>query len=64
MSETVKKIQILEQEIEVLRGRIEEQDTGHIITAINVIQNRVKELQNEELEYQRARNKPYAELND
>ena len=64
MINNVKRMQILEQEIEVLRGRIEEQDTGHIITAINVIQNRVKELQNEELEYQRARNKPYAELND
>ena len=64
MSETVKKIQILEHEIEVLRGRIEEHDTGHIITAINVLEKRVKELQNEELEYQRTRNKPYAELND
>ena len=64
MIDNVKRIQILEQEINVLKGRIEEHDTGHIITAINVIQNRVKELQNKELEYQRARNKPYAELND
>ena len=64
MSTTVRRIQMLEEEIDVLRAKIRPEDTGHIYTAINVLQERIKELQNEELEYQRTRNKTYAEIND
>ncbi len=64
MIDNVKRMQILEEEIEVLKGQIQEHDTGHIITAVNVLEKRVKELYNEELEYQRVRNKTYAETND
>ena len=64
MIDNVKRMQILEEEIEVLRGQLQEHDTGHIHTAIGVLQDRVRELRQEELEYQRARNKTYAETND
>lgn len=64
MNTVVKKIQILEQEIDLLKSRIKEHGTGHIHTAINVIQDRLKELYNEEIEHQKIRNKPYMELND
>ena len=36
---------VLRQEVEVLRSKIEEHDTGHIHTAISVIQHRIAELQ-------------------
>jgi len=52
------KIQMLEEEIEVLRGRIEEHDTGHIHTTIGVLQDRVREL------YSQPTNKNNAETND
>jgi hypothetical protein len=60
----VKKIQMIEEEIEVLKSRIEEHGTGHIHTTISVLENRVRELNQQELDYQRSRNKNYAELND
>ena len=58
MSNNVMKIQMLEEEIEVLRGRIEEHDTGHIHTTIGVLQERVREL------YNQPTNKNNAETND
>ena len=60
----VKRIQIIEEEIELLRGRIEEHGTGHIYTAINLLENRVRELNQQELDSQRSRNKKHAEIND
>lgn len=34
----------LKYEIEVLKSRVQEYDTGHIITAIQVLQSRIEEL--------------------
>jgi 3-phenylpropionate/cinnamic acid dioxygenase small subunit len=34
----------LKYEIEVLKSRVQEHDTGHIITAIQVLESRIKEL--------------------
>lgn len=33
----------LKQEVEILKSRIQEHDTGHIITAIQVLEERIKE---------------------
>ena len=41
---TVDKIIILMEEISVLKSRYKDQDTGHLRTAVNVLENRVKEL--------------------
>jgi 3-phenylpropionate/cinnamic acid dioxygenase small subunit len=34
----------LKYEIEMLKSRVQEHDTGHIITAIQVLESRIKEL--------------------
>jgi hypothetical protein len=34
----------LKYEIEVLKSRVQDHDTGHIITAIQVLQSRIEEL--------------------
>ena len=34
----------LKYEVEVLKSRVREYDTGHIITAIQVLQSRIEEL--------------------
>ena len=41
---TVDKIIVLMDEIAVLRSRFKEHDTGHIRTAVNVLENRIQEL--------------------
>ena len=41
---TVDKIIILMEEISVLKSRYKDQDTGHLRTTVNVLENRVKEL--------------------
>ena len=41
---TVDKIIVLMEEISVLKSRYKDQDTGHLRTAVNVLENRVKEL--------------------
>ncbi len=41
---TVDKIMVLMEEILVLKSRFEEHDTGHLRTAVSVLENRVKEL--------------------
>lgn len=38
-------IHVLEEEIEVLRSRIEPHDTGHLYTTISTLEHRVSELQ-------------------
>lgn len=40
----------LKYEVEVLKSRVQEYDTGHIITAIQVLESRVKELSEETAE--------------
>lgn len=37
-------IHVLEEEIKVLRSRIEPHDTGHLYTTINTLEHRVSEL--------------------
>ena len=39
-------MKILEAEVGVLRSRFQEHDTGNLRTAVNVLENRIKELQN------------------
>jgi len=39
-------LQVLAQEIQLLKSRIQPSDTGHIYTAINVLESRVFELEN------------------
>ena len=39
-------LQVLAQEIQLLQSRIQPTDTGHIYTAINVLESRVVELEN------------------
>ena len=38
-------VNALKYEIEVLKSRVKEHDTGHIITAIQVLQNRIREIE-------------------
>ena len=38
-------MRILEKEIAVLKGKTQEHDTGHIFTAINVLENRIQEIE-------------------
>lgn len=35
---------VLQREIEVLRGKLQPHDTGHIYTAINVLEQRIEEI--------------------
>jgi hypothetical protein len=39
-------LQVLAQEIQLLKSRIQPIDTGHIYTTINVLESRVVELEN------------------
>ncbi len=41
---TVDKIIVLMEEISVLKSRLKDHDTGHLQTAINVLESRVQEL--------------------
>ena len=38
------RLAVLEDEIEIHKSRLEPHDTGHLHTAISVIQNRIEEL--------------------
>jgi hypothetical protein len=42
-------IMFLEQEVSILESRVMPEDTGHIITAINVIKNRIEELKRDNI---------------
>ena len=53
---TIQRMRCLSEEIELLKSRLLDHDTGHIHTAISVLVGRVEELEQEELEYQRKRN--------
>jgi hypothetical protein len=39
-------LQVLSQEIQLLKSRIMPTDTGHIYTTINVLESRIAELEN------------------
>lgn len=41
---------ILQQEINYLKSRVQEQDTGHILTTISVLEDRVKALKGQEID--------------
>lgn len=51
------KIKVLTEEKEVFKSRLKEYDTGHIHTAISVIEHRIGELNEEFNEAQRQRNR-------
>ena len=51
------KIKVIESEIDVLRDRIQEHDTGHIHTTIGVLNQRLEEMNKERLQQQQQRNK-------
>ena len=40
------RIAVLKDEIETHKSRLEPHDTGHLLTAISVIQHRIDEIQN------------------
>ena len=42
--ETIETIKVLRKEVEVLTTRLEPHDTGHLHTAIHVINSRIDEL--------------------
>jgi len=44
VQDRVKHVDALKDEIEILKSRIEDHNTGHIHTAISVLEFRVKEL--------------------
>jgi len=54
-------VRALQEEINVLKGRIQPHDTGHIHTTISTLEGRVKEL-NKQLEDNR--NMAYSEFDD
>ena len=39
-------VKVLEHEIEVLKGQYQDHDTGHLRTAVSVLEHRVKDLRN------------------
>lgn len=51
------KIKVIESEIDVLRSKIEEHDTGHIHTTIRVLDQRLDEMYKERQLQQLQRNK-------
>jgi len=48
-SRLMNHVRALQEEINVLKGRLQPHDTGHIHTTINTLEQRVQEM-NEELE--------------
>ena len=44
VSDKVKHVQALNDEIEVLKSRLEQYDTGHLHTTISVLEARIREL--------------------
>ena len=50
-------IDVLKSQIEYLKTEIKEHDTGHIHTAIGVLNHRIQQLEQQFLEEQRTRNR-------
>jgi len=40
------RLKVLMEEVQILRGRLQEHDTGNIATAINVLEVRIDEIEN------------------
>ena len=57
MFSTTDRMSILSQEVEFLKKQLQPHDTGHIHTTINVIEHRIEQLQQQELEEQKQRNR-------
>ena len=56
-SRLMNHVRALQEEITVLKGRIQPHDTGHIHTTINTLEQRVQEM-NEELERNKLDDEP------
>jgi len=50
-------IDVLKSQIEYLKTEIKEHDTGHIHTAISVLNHRIQQLEQQFLEEQQTRNR-------
>ena len=48
--DTAATIEVLREQIEVFRSRIEEHDTGHLYTTISTLEHRIEELEKEHKE--------------
>ena len=57
MFSTTDRMSILSQEVEFLKKQLQPHDTGHIHTTINVIEHRIEQLHQQELEEQKQRNR-------
>ena len=55
--DTQDKIRLISEEVQVLKSRIQEHGTGHIHTAITVMQHRIAELEEQFIKEQRQRNR-------
>ena len=55
--DTQDKIRLISEEVQVLKSRIQEHGTGHIHTAISVMQHRIAELEEQFIKEQRQRNR-------
>ena len=56
-SRLMNHVRALQEEINVLKGRLQPHDTGHIHTTINTLEQRVQEM-NEELERNKLDDEP------
>ena len=45
--DTAATIEVLREQIEIFRSRIEEHDTGHLYTTISTLEHRIEELEKE-----------------
>jgi len=55
--DTQEKIRLISEEVQVLKSRIQEHGTGHIHTAITVMQHRIAELEEQFIKEQGQRNR-------
>jgi hypothetical protein len=55
--DTQEKIRLISEEVQVLKSRIQEHGTGHIHTAISVMQHRIAELEEQFIKEQGQRNR-------
>jgi len=55
--DTQDKIRLISEEVQVLKSRIQEHGTGHIHTAISVMQHRIAELEEQFIKEQGQRNR-------
>jgi hypothetical protein len=55
--DTQDKIRLISEEVQVLKSRIQEHGTGHIHTAITVMQHRIAELEEQFIKEQGQRNR-------